>query len=290
MLGAMLIWGINITSAKVAVHDVPPLGFGLLRYTFASSVLFFILWRREGSIGVHRGDLPWLAASGIIGLGLNQVAFLSGIHLVSATLAAIILASAPVLTAVVAAIWAREPLRLAAMTSLFVSLAGVTLVILGKGDRLSISGPGSALMLLAAATLALGAVLARVPLRAYSSLRVTAWLTLFGALTLSAPGLPAWLTTPWTSLPGLTWLAIGFTLVFATILGNLTWNYAIQQLGAARTAAYTYLQPIGGVAFAAVLLGERPTWLQVVGGLIVLSGQVVYSLGRRPPATPSPED
>src|SRR5579864_6840688 len=73
MLGAMLIWGINITSVKVVVHSVPPLGFGLLRYTFASVLLFGLLRWREGSVGVERRHLPWLAGSGAIGLGINQI-------------------------------------------------------------------------------------------------------------------------------------------------------------------------------------------------------------------------
>lgn len=282
MLGAMLIWGINITSVKVVVQAVPPLGFGLLRYSFASALLFGILRWREGSIGIKRRHLPWLAGSGAVGLGLNQVTFLNGISHISATLAAMILATAPVLTAVFAALWAREPLRRGAIAALTVSMAGVALVILGKNDRLQVSWLGSVLMLLAAATLGVGALLAKAPLRDHSSLRVTAWLSLFGGLVLFPFGFPGWLATSWTALNGITWLAIGFTLIGATILGNLAWNYSVQQLGAARTAAFTYLQPVSGVAFATLLLGERLALPQLIGGAVVICGQVLYSRQGRP--------
>src|SRR2546428_10862890 len=95
MILTMLIWGINITSVKVAVSALSPLGFGLLRYALASGVLFAILKWREGSMRMSRPDLRWLMPAGAIGIGSNQIAFLLGIRMMSASLAAIILATTP---------------------------------------------------------------------------------------------------------------------------------------------------------------------------------------------------
>src|SRR3982751_2418807 len=68
MMLTMLIWGINITSVKIVVSALPPLGFGLLRYALASGVLFAILKGREGALRVGRSDLGWLLPAGAIGI------------------------------------------------------------------------------------------------------------------------------------------------------------------------------------------------------------------------------
>jgi drug/metabolite transporter (DMT)-like permease len=276
MLLTMLIWGINITCVKVATYVISPLGFGLLRYSIASIVLLAILRRQEGSLRVRRADIGWLAAGGACGFGLNQVAFLLGIHLISASLAAIILATAPLITAVLAAIWAREPVQPRTVLALVISFGGVLAVIAGAGTELHVSWLGGLLILGAATTLALSAILAKRPLSRYSSLRVTTWMALFGCLVLLPTGVPALIATPWSSVTPVIAAAATFTVLGSTVLGNLGWNYAIQHLGAARTSMYTYLQPVVGVIVAVLLLGERLSPVQMLGGLIVLLGLVLY--------------
>ncbi len=281
MLLTMLIWGANIVSAKVAVRALPPLGFGVLRYLLAGSILLALLRRREGSMGLRRADLPAVALAGAVGIGLNQVGFLLGLHLISASLAAIILATTTLLTATMAALWAREPLSRGAAGALGVALGGVMLAVAGGGGRLSASWPGALLTLGAAAALGLGAILAKRPLRAYSALRVTTWLALCGGLTLLPAGLPALLSTPRAALTPPVLAATAFTVLGSTVVGQLAWNYAIQRLGATRTAAYTYLQPLVAIAIAALLLGERLRAVQGLGGAVVVLGLVLYARAAR---------
>src|SRR5438552_2445214 len=84
----------------------------------------------------------------------------------------------------------RPRLRPRALMALLVSFGGVVMVIVGQGGRVSASWAGGLLILAAGVTLALGAVWAKWPLRTYSPLRVTAWMSLFGGLTLLPLGLP----------------------------------------------------------------------------------------------------
>src|SRR5438067_308367 len=216
MMLAMLIWGINISSVKVAVSALPPLGFGLLRYALASAVLFAILKWREGSIHVRRSDLRWLIPAGAIGIGCNQIAFLLGIRMMSASLAAIILATTPLITACIAAVAAHERLGLRALVALLISFCGVVVVIAGHGGRVSASWAGGLLILAAGVTLALGAVGAKWPLRTCSPLRVTTWMSFFGGLTLLPLGLPGLATTTRASITPLIVAAVAFTVLGST--------------------------------------------------------------------------
>jgi drug/metabolite transporter (DMT)-like permease len=282
MMLTMLIWGINITSVKVVVSALPPLGFGLLRYALASGVLFAILKWREGSLRVRRSDLGWMIPAGAIGIGCNQIAFLLGVRMMSASLAAIILATTPLITACLAAVVAHERLRPRALVALLISFCGVVVVIVGQGGRMSASWAGGLLILAAGVTLALGAIWAKWPLRTCSPLHVTTWMAFFGGLALLPLGLPALATTTSSSITPLIAAAIAFTVLGSTVLGNMAWNYAVQQLGATRTAAYTYLQPVVAVAIAAVLLRERLAPVQFLGGAVVLVGLLLYTRPRAP--------
>lgn len=289
MLLTMLIWGANIVSVKIVVRTVAPLGFGFLRYLIAGCALLALLRWREGSATIRRGDLPWLAGAGAVGIGLNQVCFLLGIHLVSVSLASIILATAPLLTACMAALWVREPLSPRALSALAVSFGGVVITLGGGGTSLSASWRGGLLILGAAVTMGIGAILAKRPLRAYTSLRATTWMALAGGLTLLPTGLPALLSTPRGAFTAPIVAAMAFTVLGATLAGQLAWNYAIQRIGATRTIAYTYLQPVVGIAIAALLLGERLQPAQYLGGAVVILGLVLYRGGARR-AAPLPSE
>jgi drug/metabolite transporter (DMT)-like permease len=276
MVGTMAIWSINVTSVKVVVGVIQPLGFGVIRYAVSTLILFLLLRVREGSVGISRRALPAVAVCGAVGFGLNQIGFLLGIHLVHASLAAIILATSPLITAVCAAIWSGEPLRRRTLVALGVSFAGVIEVIAGEGLQMSASLVGGLLILLSAATLGISAIVAKIPLRRYSPLRVTSWMALFGTCTLLPGGIPGLVTTEWSAVtPGIVGAA-AFTVIGSTVIGNLAWNYAVQQLGAARTSTYTFLQPVLGVATAVVLLGDRLNGAQILGGVVVLLGLLLY--------------
>lgn len=286
LLGTMLLWGLNISAAKVVVRAVSPAAFGLLRYTIATLVLGALLRRREGSVGVPRRDLAQLAVVGAVGLGVYQLFFLAGIGQVDASLAALLLAVSPLLTAALAAAWAHEALQCRSAAVLGLSFAGVALVVLGAGPARGASWWGAVLIVGAALCIALSAVWSKPVLRTHSSLRVTAWMCVFGAAVFLPIGAPALLATPLAAYTPLVVGAMLSVVVGGTILGNLAWNYAVQQIGATRTALYTYLQPVVGVVVAVVLLGERPTPAQLAGGTVIVLGLLLYPRPR--PANPAP--
>jgi len=67
--------------------------------------------------------------------------------------------------------------------------------------------------------------------------------------------------------------------IAASALTMFLWNYALRSLSASVASTYLNLIPMIGVA-SAFLLGERPPWLQIVGGVIAVFGVWISS---RPP-------
>lgn len=76
-------------------------------------------------------------------------------------------------------------------------------------------------------------------------------------------------------------LALG---VFGTGLAYLWNTNIVAAWGAAAASSVTYLTPIVGVLLGAAVLGERLSWNQPVGGIVVIGGIVLSRVpARRPP-------
>jgi drug/metabolite transporter (DMT)-like permease len=70
------------------------------------------------------------------------------------------------------------------------------------------------------------------------------------------------------------------------VLTNILWFTAIDRVGPSRATLFANLQPFIAAVFALVLLSERMTIVQVLGGLLIGAG-ILLARGRRPPEPPA---
>jgi drug/metabolite transporter (DMT)-like permease len=111
--------------------------------------------------------------------------------------------------------------------------------------------------------------------------------TLSAAVACAAIGLaagdldltPSWSATGWLILLALSSQVFGWLLI----------SVSLPRLPAAVTSVMLTFQPVCSVLFAALLLDEEPSALQLIGAACILAGLVVASVGRRPIAVPEPE-
>ena len=73
----------------------------------------------------------------------------------------------------------------------------------------------------------------------------------------------------------LNWLNLGFLGLLASAACFAMWNYACKSLGVVRATIGLYLTPIVGVIFAAVFLGECPTPMSALGGIVIIIGVAI---------------
>jgi len=99
-----------------------------------------------------------------------------------------------------------------------------------------------------------------------------AWLVL-SSLIIQIPVGAAAIADTTNELPHfLSWASLAYSAVFGALIGNALWQRAVQQVGATRTLIYLYLQPLGAMVLAALMLGERLSPVQAVGGALALAG------------------
>jgi drug/metabolite transporter (DMT)-like permease len=131
---------------------------------------------------------------------------------------------------------------------------------------------GDLLMVAGAACWSVYATLGAITTRTGSPLGVTAVACLAGSAMLFPLGflehgyqdVPAW--------PVGAWLDIAYLVLFATIVGFVLFYYAVRRFGAGLASMVSYLVPVFALVQAVVLLGERPSALEIVGGGIILLG------------------
>ena len=296
-LGAIVvIWGLNFTVLKKALTAVDPLVFNALRFTFATAFLA-VLWRFERGRG-QRAWAPWriLWALGLLGHVGYQVLFIEGLARTTSGSSALLIATSPLWTAVLASACLREPSGPRVWTGLALALVGSLLIALASGTvaaGLDAEGgavfAGNALTLGAALAWAAYTIASRAWLRYASPLALA-----FGSMLLSTPLL--WLIAapelegfdplalePWV------WGAALYAGVGSIGLAYWLWNLLVQKVGATRTALASYLVPIVALVCGPLFLGEALAASQVAGGALILLGVMWARTGGRA-ALPEPPE
>jgi len=146
------------------------------------------------------------------------------------------------------------------------------LIVVGDASSAEGASVTGDLMGLASAALWVGMTIYPQPLvRKYGALRSTGWFILASLLLIVPLSLPAWGSVSDDVPPALAWGALLYAAM-GTLIGNTLWQSAVQQIGPARTLIYLYLQPFLALLIAAIVLGDRLTPLQAIGGLLAIGG------------------
>jgi drug/metabolite transporter (DMT)-like permease len=272
LLLAVLFLGTNPVAVKVAVADVPPLPFVAMRFTLAGLVVLgLVLLLRLGRPG--RGDLLRMAGVGLVGVGMNNVAFTFGVSMTTASDTALIYAAVPIWGILLGLALGLERPTLWGVLGVALAFLGVGVVVyggLGGGSGTSLMGD----LLVVIATMCWGsyAVLSLPLLRNYSPLVVAGYTMLFGGLAALPLGLPGFLSTDWEAVSRGTWEAVAYSTLLVAAFGFAAWQAGISRTGANRVLVYQYLITLVGVASGVLLLGEYLTINKILGGAVILVG------------------
>jgi drug/metabolite transporter (DMT)-like permease len=275
-----VLWGIPYLFIKVAVEDLSPAMVALGRIAVAFAVLLPIALHKGALRGLGKHwkvvlvyslieiTLPWP----LIGFGEQRV---------SSGLAAILIASVPLVVALIAlGVDPEERAAGSRLAGLVVGFVGV-IVLLG----LDVAGRpgellGAAAILLAAVGYAIGPMIIKHrfakldPLGPVTASMGVSLILLAPAAVLSPPdALPGADTIASVVVLGLLCSAWAFLLFFA-LIGTV---------GPSRATVITYVNPVVAVALGIALLGERPGPSAVAGLLLILAGSWLSTGGRMPP-------
>lgn len=279
---AISLWGISFIWTKLLLDaGYEPITIVFVRL-FLASLLFIplILWGKTiGKIAKRDMKVICLAAlfePFIYFLGENY-----GLKLLSPEVAAIIIATIPVLTPLFTYLFLKEKFGLLNVLGMFISFTGVALMITNNNFTLDVSIEG-VLLLFVAVLSAIGyAIVTRKLSLKYSVTTIVFYQTWIGLLYF----LPFFLTF---SLSNIQSIPLQWNLIFAfvalaslcSIAAFLGYIYGIQKLGANRAGMFTNLIPVVTAIVSYFVFDELFTSQKVAGISCVILGIFATQLKR----------
>lgn len=187
LLFVMATWGLNIVAVKYLTQYMDARILAAVRIVIALLVVTLIIKVRGGRIPkLTRAQLGRLALAGFLVVYAHQAALVAGLGLTSAANGTLIMATSPLLSAVLAAVFYRERLTPARVCGALLGLAGVALVVLGSGKALGAAGWGDAMVFLAVVVFVCGGLVIQRMSRSMAPLAMLWYMYLAGGLMLAA--------------------------------------------------------------------------------------------------------
>jgi drug/metabolite transporter (DMT)-like permease len=284
------VWAVNFTVVKIALHDFSPLSFNALRFIIASLTLALLFRLRRETWAVHKEDLGSLIALGILANTIYQVAFIEGLARSRASTAALILATTPMVVALLSAVRGQERVTGRMALGIGLSFLGIVLIVGGDWERLrspralseADGAPhetvfGDILLLVATACWSVYTIGLKPYVHRYGALKSTLLVMIAGTIPLVMLSLPELRAQSWATVRPRAWAALLFSALGAIVFCFVAWNYGLKRLGSTRTAIYSNLSPAIALLVAWIGVNERPRLEQMLGAAVILLG---ISLGR----------
>ncbi len=267
--------GAAITATRYVASDISPASLAFLRYAIGVACLVpaVAMARR---VRFARADIVPIALLGIGQFGILIALLNYGLQTVPTARGALIFATFPLLTLVVAALLGHERVTVRKISGILATLLGVFLALSDKIlNGASVHGwsalGGELAILASAATGAICSVLYRPYLARYPTLPVSAFAMLAAALALLVPAALGDLFAAPAQLSAHAWAAIVF-IGLSSGGGYVLWLWALKNIAATRVTVFLALSPITAAALGVALLGEPVTAGMMAGVVCVAAG------------------
>ncbi|GAA5224110.1 DMT family transporter [Membranihabitans marinus] len=263
-----------------AAPDIAPGPFALLRLVTASAVLsILLLVLRQRPIRPSPRVLLLTLTFGVLSFALYTLVFNWAGHFLDAGTVALIINFSPLMIGLGAVFFLGEAFSRRLFSGILTALLGIILIAVA-GSLGHVAIVGLVLSFLAAVLYSAGVLVQKVVLRSIDPL-ATMWIGCLAATAALLPFTPQAVTAitaaPLSTILGAVYLGAG-----PTALGYLFWGYAMNHFSTGQLASSNLAVPALVVAASAMLLGETPPVLAIIGGAICLAGVGITQL-RRPP-------
>jgi len=262
-----------------AAHPVSPVTLLFLRMTLSLPFFLAIAWWLRHQEPRLSGR-EWAAVAGLGFLGYYLASFLDfiGLQWVGAGVGRLILYLFPTLVLLLSFVFLKKTPSARELIALALSYAGIVLVVssqIGGDNRLF--ALGAALVFASALCYATYLVAGSQVVKRVGSMRFTAYSTVVATL----PAVIQFLvmeSRESLQLPGAVWGYAIILATFSTVLPLFLQAEALNRIGANHFALIGALGPVSVAVTSALGLDEPFTWVQALGGALVIFGVLLVSL------------
>ncbi len=287
LLLTVVIWGLQFPVAKSAFEIVDAFHSAVFRFGVPTLIMVALLLMFEGRQGFTLNrESAEIALLGVLGMCATPSLIFGGLMLTRPEIAAVIVATQPIMSVLVQRLWQKEKPDLLSTACVLVAFLGVVTVVTRWDASLTLTRTEliGDLMILSGAFcwVVYSIICGKYP--DWSNLRLTAWTMTTGTIgnfllvvILVAAGLLA-VPTP------ADWYQVRYELIFLAFVGVLVamygWNSGSRMIGAINAMLFVNLIPVVtfGVRF---LQGHRFEWIELAGALLVILALLTQNLALR---------
>lgn len=245
-----------------------------LRFAIASLCFFAYLFFKTKKWSIMKRQLLSLLLLGGILYTLQSSLYFSSVQYISKSLAALLLYLYPVFVAVLAFIVNKERLSLKSLISILISLAGMVFVLGSPSGNLN--GTGVLLAVAAGIVYSVYIVIGNRVALQVSPIITSAFITLFASVSLLLSGMFSGALN--FKFEPVGWLPIVAVALCSTVLSIFTFFAGMNITGPTKASIVSMVEPVVTIMASTLLLQEKMSQLQIIGGLIVLTGAVLVVL------------
>ena len=257
----ILFWSMAYVLTRLALRSFSAFSLGFLRYAFASLAML-ALARLTRMKRPRKADLKWFLLAGAVGFFLYMIAFNKGCETVTAATGSVVIATVPVITALLARALFGERLRVYQWTAIGIEFAGVVILTLLKG-AFSVNR-GLLWLIFAAFLLSVYNLLQRKLTRSYTGLQASAYSIFAGTILLCAFAPSA--VREAGSAPPVHILYCALLGVFSSAVAYYAWAQAFKKAAKASSVSnYMFLTPFLTSLLGFVIAGGAPGYADDLG-------------------------
>jgi drug/metabolite transporter (DMT)-like permease len=273
----MMIWGLNVIAIKILVEHFSPVTLTSFRIFTAGIVVILILLFMGQLRKLTWKEVMYIGIAALFSVVAHHLFLALGLTKTTASNAGLILGLVPLVTSVLAVIFLGNRFTVFRFVGIFLGFTGVAFVVLNGESGIHHVSIGDFYVFLAVLSQGISFIMIK---KATVDARVmTGWMLLFGSLLLFSISLwmePNGLSSLANGTPSL-WMIFLASAVFATALGHMFYNQAIQHIGAVESAIFINLNPLFSLLGAYLFLGESISFTQMIGFILIVIGVVLGS-------------
>lgn len=267
------IWGSSFLFMRIAAPVLGPAVLIEYRVGFAAVFLALVglVLRKKLDLRSHWRHYLML---GLFNSALPFVLFAFAARTLSASLLSVLNATAPMWGALLGAAWTRQRIGLNTGAGLMLGTLGVALLV---GFDHVVQRPGSTLAVIAALVAACSYSVASLYARSARAVEpfANAHGSMWAAALLVLPLLP-FFPAPAPATPGILGAALALGILCSGI-AYIMYFKLIEEVGTTSALTVTFLNPVFGILWGALFLGEAVGWYTIAGAAIVLAGTALVT-------------
>lgn len=274
-MATILFWSLAYVLTRLSLQHFTAFPLGFLRYLAASVALIVVLVIKKTALPA-KADWKSFALGGAIGFFLYMLAFNKGCETVTAATGSVVLATVPVLTALLARFIHGERLMPYQWAAMAVEFLGVALLTLMDG----VFSVNAGLLYLLGAVVLLSAynLLQRRLTRTYSGLQASAYSVLAGTAMLAIFA-PQAVGEALTATP-LQLVCVAALGVFSSAVAYVAWANAFARAEkASQVSNYMFVTPLLATLLGFLMMNEVPDRGTILGGSVILVGMLLFNFG-----------